>query len=63
MNPPCPYCGDTHRYTDQLHQVRCTNCFNHLDGEPDTPHGQNKAEPAPVPKQPEASARRSRVSA
>jgi hypothetical protein len=40
MNPPCPYCQSTQRYTDPHYQVRCTTCFNHLDGEPDTPMGQ-----------------------
>jgi tRNA(Ile2) C34 agmatinyltransferase TiaS len=47
-NPACPYCGSTLRYTDPQLQVRCTNCFQHLDGEPDTPIGRMQDLEAPT---------------
>lgn len=47
-NPPCPYCNSTLRYTDPKYQVRCTHCFNHLDGEPDTPIGRMQDLEAPM---------------
>lgn len=47
-NSPCPYCGSTLRYTDPQYQVRCTTCFNHLDGEPDAPMGRIQDLEAPV---------------
>jgi hypothetical protein len=45
----CPYCGNTTpTYTDPRLQVRCTVCFNYLQGTPGTPIGRMIDTEAPM---------------
>jgi hypothetical protein len=49
MASPCPYDGNTARYTDPLLQVRCPTCFNVLNDEPaGTPIGRTQDLEAPM---------------
>jgi hypothetical protein len=45
----CPHCANTTAtYTDPQLQVRCTVCFNHMDGTAGTPIGRMIDTTAPI---------------